>query len=88
MTIRRRKNLPVSLDEPTLAMTTGAGAGADYRLVLHAGDGIDVQRGAGVMDQAIEALPHTLRTVFLLRDIEGLSTLETAESPQFERDGG
>jgi RNA polymerase sigma-70 factor (ECF subfamily) len=32
-----------------------------------------------MMDKAIEALPHTLRSVFLLRDIEGLSTLETAE---------
>jgi RNA polymerase sigma-70 factor (ECF subfamily) len=31
------------------------------------------------MDQAIEALPPTLRAVFLLRDIEGLSTQETSE---------
>ncbi len=29
--------------------------------------------------QAIDALPHTLKTVFLLREIEGLSTRETAE---------
>ncbi|HSQ26781.1 MAG TPA: sigma-70 family RNA polymerase sigma factor [Anaerolineales bacterium] len=31
------------------------------------------------MDQAIQELPHSLRVVFLLRDIEGLSTLETGE---------
>jgi RNA polymerase sigma-70 factor (ECF subfamily) len=31
------------------------------------------------MDRAIEALPASLRVVFLLRDIEGLSTRETAE---------
>jgi RNA polymerase sigma-70 factor (ECF subfamily) len=31
------------------------------------------------LDQAIERLPHNLRVVFLLRDIENLSTLETAE---------
>jgi RNA polymerase sigma-70 factor (ECF subfamily) len=31
------------------------------------------------LDQAIETLPHSLRVVFLLRDIEGLSTRETAD---------
>ena len=31
------------------------------------------------LDQAIEALPASLRTVFVLRDIEGLSTQETGE---------
>jgi RNA polymerase sigma-70 factor (ECF subfamily) len=32
------------------------------------------------LDQAIQKLPPTLRVVFLLRDIEGLSTLETAQA--------
>lgn len=31
------------------------------------------------LDQATDRLPHTLRVVFLLRDIENLSTQETAE---------
>ncbi|HWQ83343.1 MAG TPA: sigma-70 family RNA polymerase sigma factor [Anaerolineales bacterium] len=31
------------------------------------------------LDQAIESLPPSLRVVFVLRDIEGLSTLETGE---------
>lgn len=31
------------------------------------------------LDRSIEQLPQTLRVVFLLRDIEGLSTRETAE---------
>ncbi|HJW89915.1 MAG TPA: sigma-70 family RNA polymerase sigma factor [Anaerolineales bacterium] len=31
------------------------------------------------LDQAIDTLPHSLRMVFLLRDIERLSTRETAE---------
>lgn len=31
------------------------------------------------MDQAIDRLPASLRVVFVLRDIQGLSTLETAE---------
>jgi RNA polymerase sigma-70 factor (ECF subfamily) len=32
-----------------------------------------------VLEQAIDALPETYRTVFMLRDVEGLSTLETGE---------
>lgn len=32
------------------------------------------------LDDAIRRLPETLRTVFLLRDIEGLSILETGEA--------
>lgn len=31
------------------------------------------------LDKAVENLPHSLRVVFLLRDIEGLSTQETGE---------
>ena len=31
------------------------------------------------LDRSVQQLPETLRTVFLLRDIEGLSTRETAE---------
>jgi RNA polymerase sigma-70 factor (ECF subfamily) len=33
-----------------------------------------------VLDEAIRKLPEKLRTVFILRDIEGLSTEETAEA--------
>src|SRR5689334_7218981 len=32
-----------------------------------------------VLEQAVDALPETYRTVFMLREIEGLSTTETAE---------
>ena len=38
-----------------------------------------IPEARSAMDQAVDALPESLRTVFLLRDIEGLSTLETAE---------
>lgn len=37
------------------------------------------EEGRAALDQAVENLPHTLRVVFLLRDIEGLSTRDTAE---------
>jgi len=33
----------------------------------------------GVLDEAIKKLPHEYRIVFLLRDVEGLSTKETSE---------
>jgi len=33
-----------------------------------------------VLEQAVDALPETYRVVFMLRDVEGLSTSETAES--------
>ena len=32
-----------------------------------------------VLEEAVDALPETYRTVFMLRDIEGLSTSETGE---------
>lgn len=35
--------------------------------------------GRAYLDRAVEGLPTSLRVVFLLRDIEGLSTRETAE---------
>jgi len=36
--------------------------------------------GKKLLDQAIEALPESMRLVFLLRDVEGLSIRETAEA--------
>lgn len=38
------------------------------------------QEAHGKMEAAIRSLPETLRVVFVLRDIEGLSTAETAEA--------
>lgn len=34
----------------------------------------------GLLEQAIRELPSTLRGVFILRELEGLSTIETAET--------
>ncbi len=36
--------------------------------------------GKGMLDHAIDALPESMRLVFLLRDVEGLSIKETAEA--------
>jgi RNA polymerase sigma-70 factor (ECF subfamily) len=32
-----------------------------------------------VLEEAVDTLPETYRTVFMLRDVEGLSTTETGE---------
>ena len=44
----------------------------------------DVARGqvAGLLEGAIEELPEEFRIVFILREVEGLSTEETAEAVQ------
>jgi RNA polymerase sigma-70 factor (ECF subfamily) len=36
--------------------------------------------GKKVLDRAIDTLPESMRLVFLLRDVEGLSIRETAEA--------
>lgn len=41
---------------------------------------IDSAEAAGEMERAIASLKHDLRMVFILRDIEGLSTEETAQT--------
>ena len=33
-----------------------------------------------ILEDAIQRLPETLRVVFILRELEGLSTLETAQA--------
>jgi RNA polymerase sigma factor (sigma-70 family) len=38
------------------------------------------RRGQKFLDDAIRSLPESLRIVFLLRDVEGLSIRETAEA--------
>ena len=47
--------------------------------MLSAGSGDALDGSPRHLDQAIESLPPSLRVVFLLREIEGLSTLETSE---------
>ena len=79
--MRLRRHTPdiVSLDQPITSLD-----GEDIPREIadwtfypagHALDGETRQ----VIEQAIAQLPDTLRTVFILREIEGLSTEETAE---------
>jgi len=79
MRLRKKKPDPISVDEP---------------LILDGGDSVPRQlvdwsnlpeeellsnESRQVMDEAISELPEPLRIVFILRDLEGLSTAETGD---------
>ncbi len=80
MRLRRNKQNHVSLDE---AVETDEGLWmprhlADWRFDP---DQVMLTRELqDVLEQAIQNLPETLRTVFVLRELEGLSTAETAQA--------
>jgi len=78
---RVRKTRPVSLDEPraddegsmTAIDTLRSDAPDPEQALLHS-------EASGLLESAVSALPDAFRTVFMLREIEGLSTTETADS--------
>jgi len=73
----RKEPPPASLDEAasegTTIMDTLRSNAPDPEQALLANE------TAGLLEAAVTALPETFRHVFMLRDVEGLSTLETAE---------
>lgn len=79
MMLRRRKHITISIDEPL--ENTGEEQEplqiVDWCCLPE--DELMSAEALKTMDKAVEALPHSLRVVFLLRDIEGLSTRETGE---------
>lgn len=68
--LRKRRDIP---QDPTTPETwaTQTEASAETRALAH-----DLARA---LNEAIDALPGTLRDAFILRDIEDLSTREVAE---------
>ncbi len=79
MLIRKRRPEGVSIDE---SVETGEGEQEPIQIVdwcCLPEEELMSSEGRAHLDQAIDALPHSLRVVFLLRDIEGLSTRETAD---------
>jgi RNA polymerase sigma-70 factor, ECF subfamily len=79
MLIRRRKPDMVSIDEPVETME---GEQEPLQIVDWCCLPEEELLTAEIrvfLDEAVEKLPHGLRLVFLLRDIEGLTTRETAE---------
>jgi RNA polymerase sigma-70 factor, ECF subfamily len=79
MILRRRKKLPVSMDEPAKEDDEDQEPAEIVDWCCMPETELMSSESRVMMDQAIETLPHTLRSVFLLRDIEGLSTQETAD---------
>ena len=84
--MKRRKSLFAPVEEVSLdeVIDEGSGAGVHPRLQLaDAADGPDILTFRGelrdTLDQAIRELPPTYRAVVLLRDVEELTTEETAE---------
>lgn len=79
MLLRRRKRIELSIDQP---FDQGDEDVEPMEIVdfccLPEQELISTEARAH-MDQAITDLPHSLRLVFLLREIEGLSTRETGE---------
>ncbi len=78
MRLRRRQLPTTSIDDP---LTNEEGEMLPRQLVDWGARPDELLlRGElrGLLDAAVATLPATLRTVFVLRDIEGLSTAETA----------
>ena len=79
MLLRRRKHIPVSLDEPADVADQDSEPVQIVDWCCMPEEEMMTAEARVYMAKAIEALPHSLRVVFLLRDIEGLSTQETGE---------
>lgn len=80
MKLRARKDTTVSLDEPVEAESNGEFLPreiVDWSITPE--QALLSAEVRAQMDQAVNALPTTLRAVFVLRDIEGLSVQETAD---------
>lgn len=79
MFLRRRQPHLVSIEEP---FENDQGDGEPLHIVdwcCIPEDELMSTEGRAHLDEAVNKLPHTLRIVFILREIEGLSTKETAE---------
>jgi RNA polymerase sigma-70 factor (ECF subfamily) len=79
----RRRKMHRSESLTTMA-ADGQGEGGEFMYALTSKEADPEQQANAdelrhVLEQAIDALPDTYRTVFMLRDVEGLSTNETGE---------
>lgn len=80
----RRRRPTASLDEPDTegrtTMETVKSAGPDPEQALLA------RETSRLLEDAVTSLPEDFRVVFMLREVEGLSTRETAESLSLNED--
>jgi RNA polymerase sigma-70 factor, ECF subfamily len=80
MRLRKREPVTTSIDEPVV---NEEGEILPRQLVDWGALPDEIVLGGelrSVLDRAVAALPESLRVVFVLRDIEGLSTAEAAET--------
>ena len=78
MLIRKRKNIPLSIDEPLEGDTEFEEPIQIIDWCCMPEEEMMSSEARKYMDQAIDQLSPSLRAVFVLRDIEGLSTEETS----------
>jgi RNA polymerase sigma-70 factor (ECF subfamily) len=79
MFLRRKRPYQVSIDEP---IDSDAGEAEPLQIVdwcCIPEDELLSAEARGHLDEAVSLLPYSLRIVFILREIEGLSTRETAD---------
>lgn len=79
MLLRRRKQSMLSIDEPLEMADEEQEPMQIVDWCCMPEDELMSAEAQTYMDQAVDDLPHNLKVVFLLRDIDGLSTRETAE---------
>jgi RNA polymerase sigma-70 factor (ECF subfamily) len=79
MMIRRRKHPSVSIDEPVETETETEEPVQIVDWCCMPETEMMSSEARAYMDKAVDQLSPTLRAVFLLRDIEGLSTEETSQ---------
>jgi RNA polymerase sigma-70 factor (ECF subfamily) len=77
MLLRRHKTPLLSLDGPLAGDEQEPVQIVDWCCIPE--DELMSSESRQHLDKAVEKLPHSLRVVFLLRDMEGLSTQETGE---------
>lgn len=79
MLLRKRKVTTYSVDAPGLDDQENSEPREIIDWCCLPEDELMSAEAQDILDKSIDQLPETLRVVFLLRDIEGLSTQETAD---------
>jgi len=80
MRLRRKEPVQVSVDEPVERDDGDLMPRQFFDFCCLPEDTLLREEAGEVMQRAVEGLSPTLRSVFILRDIEGLSTEETAQA--------
>ncbi len=86
MRLRKRQPEPISVDEPHLAPDGGEMPRQFFDWCCLPEAELETGEARAELDQAIRELPEKLKAVFILRELEGQSTNETAEILEISAD--